>query len=291
MNEVYYISVKNKQLVFSVCIKGKYTVIAGDSAIGKTTLCEFLSGAEQSLVGYECSTDLKYHVVGVNDSLEAINSNDFDLLVIDESAKILHLSNTATILQQMNCYFLIVSRVIPKFLPLGIQNLYTLENGTAVQLYRQVNQKSFYGVKAIITEDSDAGLEFFRENFDVPVESAFGNGNLFNKLSEYSDLSKVLVVFDAAAIVPFAKKLYRKIERNNTLVLDWYSFENYVLSQEPISLDVSSCSCNFESLEQYSTYLLKSKMEYDKGKLPDYLKRNKNIDLCIQSENKFCSVF
>lgn len=125
-------SVRNGNIKFNAEFFGKYSIISGDSAIGKTTLYNFLHDAEDGIIGYEIQIDTPYHVLDKRESAEDIRSFKDTLLIADETCKLLHLPNTATALKESNNRFLIISRTVPSFLPLGVKNLYTLSSVAGV---------------------------------------------------------------------------------------------------------------------------------------------------------------
>lgn len=104
-----------------------------------------------------------------------------------------------------------------------------------VPVFSNSGIRRFNNIENIVTEDSDAGLEFFKENFYSETISSYGNGNLKSLLNAIHADNKTLAVFDSAGIIPVAKKLYRYLERHNVQYLDWDSFESYVLTQPAIS--------------------------------------------------------
>lgn len=116
-------SIRNGNIKFNAEFYGKYSIICGDSAIGKTTLYNFLHDAEDGIVGYEFQIDVPYHVLDKRERVcvESIKSFTDTLLIADETCKLLHLSNTATALKESNNRFLIISRTVPAYLPLGVK--------------------------------------------------------------------------------------------------------------------------------------------------------------------------
>ena len=274
--------VKNR-LEFSAVILGKYNVIVGDSAIGKTTLYNFLHEAEDGIIGYSAEVDGVYHVLEKRAGEREIAEYQDTLLVLDEDCRLLHLESTASVLRNSNNKFLIISRVIPRFLPLGVSNLLTISQEgmeyTLVPVYHKKDARKFCNVSTIITEDSDAGFEYFKSNFEQLCISSSGNGNLVKVLQESGASRETLAVFDSAGIIPVAKKLYRYLKRHGVQYLDWDSFEAYVLTQAPIceSMDYDSKE---ESVEQYASKRLAKLLGYQKNKLPDCLRYGVGCSYC-----------
>ena len=278
-------TVSNK-LIFEAEFFGKYNVIIGNSAVGKTTLYNLLHEAEDNVPGYSIQIDCPYHVLDKRESSDALEKYSNTLLILDENCKLLHLANTSEVLKNSSNRFLIISRVIPKFLPLGVKNLFQLSQTALeyrlVPVYEKKDLRHFDNVQNIITEDSDAGLKFFKANFDVVSESSFGNGNLATALADMHADNKTLAVFDSAGIVPVAKKLYRVLKRHNIQYLDWDSFEAYVLTQEPISEVINYDNADFESIEQYASAKLGNILNYNKGNLPSCLVYDQGCDSCSE---------
>lgn len=289
-----HIKIETKRLKYELDIKGKYSVIQGDSGNGKTNMCKLL---QQRLTGDKTvRIDSKLPVVTIApfDDGNGLRNIQKSVVVIDENYKILREPGVAGILKESDNYFIIICRKNLDFLPLCVENLYEMvTNGRGhwiKQKYTVSGVKDFTRIKHIITEDKVSGFEFFEEHFHIDVTSAKSKSEIIRYLAyltendrEYND---ILVVYDAAAFAYQKEVLDDWISETSLRVqmLDWYSFEHYVLTQAPFSINLTQeeIGNRWESLEQAAENKLKDKISYDKGHLPKCLKRNSLCNTCWQ---------
>ncbi len=288
-----HLKVMSKRLSYELEFFGKYTVIQGDSGTGKTTLCTLLDSYANGnhAVKVECEFKV-YHVVSTMAEMMLENIHD-SILVIDEDCKILRSYNIANMLKQSNNYFILISRHTFDFLPLSIENLYTLhvdgKNHALQHTYTLGNKRTFFDIELIVTEDRKSGYEFFKHHFNIPVQSAGSKSQIVPTLNRLfygnKKLSRILVVFDAAAFAYQYKSLCEWVAAHRSLnvsFLDWQSFENYILRQPPFSIvqEQQDTDNYVESLEQLSTDTLESIINYNKDTLCKCLTQNVECGRC-----------
>ena len=124
-----HIEIESKRLKYELDIKGKYSVIQGDSGNGKTNMCRLL---QQSLTGdktikIQCSISVL--TIAPFDSGEGLRTIRNSIVVLDENYKILRKPNVASILWESDNYFIIIYRKNLDFLPLCVENLYEMQAG------------------------------------------------------------------------------------------------------------------------------------------------------------------
>lgn len=287
-----HIEIETKRLKYELDIKGKYSVIQGDSGNGKTNMCRLL---QQKMIGD--------HTIKIRSEIPVVTLAPFDdgsglqnirdsIVVLDEYYRILREPDVASILQKSDNYFILFYRKNLDFLPLCVENLYEMQtNGRGhwiQQKYTVSGIRSFQGIKHIVTEDRVSGFEFFKEHFSVEVTSANSKSEIVRYLQhlieidpEYND---ILIVYDAAAFAYQKEALDAWIHEKQlrVQVLDWYSFEHYVLTQAPFHtiLTQEEIGKDWESLEQAAEYQLQDKINYSKGHLTRCLRKKCLCNTC-----------
>lgn len=289
-----HIEIESKRLKYELDIKGKYSVIQGDSGNGKTNMCRLL---QQSLTGdktIKIQSSIPVLTIAPFDSGEGLRTIRNSIVVLDENYKVLREPGVASILQESDNYFIIIYRKNLDFLPLCVENLYEMQaDGRKHWIqpkYTVSGRKNFTRVRHILVEDKVSGFEFFQEHFNVDVVSAKSKSEIVRCLkwlvemnSEYND---VLIVYDAAAFAYQKEALDVWLDESKLRVqiLDWYSFEHYVLTQAPflINLTQEEIGKKWESLEQAAESQLKNRINYHKGHLPECLKQHSSCNACRQ---------
>lgn len=122
-----HIEIETKRLKYVLDIKGKYSVIQGDSGNGKTNMCRLL---QQRLVGdktIKVRSDLPVVTIASFDNGSGLQNIQNSVVVLDENYKILREPDIATMLQESDNYFILISRKNLDFLPLCVENLYDMQ--------------------------------------------------------------------------------------------------------------------------------------------------------------------
>lgn len=167
-------------------------------------------------------------------------------------------------------------------MPVSIDNYLKLENkgkvNKAVTIFPRFNITEFIGIQNIITEDSLSGIEFFKEYFpEINSESAHSKSEMASYLkNNFASLNGILAVYDASAFAFSAKEFFKVVGDSNLKILDWESYENFLLRNEPFyeEYNQSDMSCDYESLEQFSEERLKQLVGYNKGSLLKCIKKD-----------------
>lgn len=309
------IRLSSKNFKYDLEFHGKFSFLLGNSGSRKThfvDLCFKLRKGFKSVSG-------NIKVDGIALAKEDINifSNegitvDYEkilmtannkVFIIDEYSDIFHCSNLASLLLNSNNYFIFVTRNLLKFLPVNVQSVYIFKrngkNIINVPKYNKFNYTDYINIEFILTEDSVGGRLFFHKNFKN-IETCSKTGFLEGKeqLRNNSQLHKflaeelktrnnILVVYDSAAYAPFYELLLQALEEagklnKNVKVLDWESFENYILELPMFGekYDIDSPGCQFNSLEQMCEQRLKYLVNYRKDSLLPCLNRNLDCTGC-----------
>lgn len=257
--------VLSKRLNYNITFYGKYSVIQGDSGNGKTNLCRLLHDRELGDKTIKIESELDVIALNPNDTIDRLSEIKGKIIIIDEFYKILSDRNLSNALKNSNNYFIIISRKKMDFLPLAVDSLYDMKtdgkNHWIEPRYIVDCKKQFYNIKEIITEDSVSGLYFFREFFpEIKSSSANSKSQIIDylkkRLQEDNSFNNILIVYDSSAFAYNKESLdvFLDKSRLSFQYLDWYSFENYVLTQQPFNYTLlpKDIDYTYEGLEQAS---------------------------------------
>lgn len=285
--------VQSKRVKYEIEFFGKYTIITGDSGSGKTTLYDMVTDYQLGNKAIKISCGKR--VVALANHFTGIELEPFRdcVIIIDEYNLLLKQKDAASIFRHSDNYFIIITRKKLDYLPVSINNYLKLENkgklNKAVQIFPRFNITEFIGIQNIITEDSLSGLEFFKEYFpEIHSESAHSKSEITSYLkSNFTDFSGVLVVYDASAFAFSAKEFFEVTKESNVKILDWESYENFLLRNEPFCEEYNQMDmdCYYESLEQFSEERLVQLIGYHKGSLLKCIKKDCICGQCNKVAN------
>ena len=311
-----HFELSNRKFKFNITIYGKLNFIIGESGSHKSYLAEVVNDYLDKIHGTKGDFWLdgmrveKEHIL-VFDNKNNLNTYKFELenrknciIIIDEFSKLHKEKDIGKLIMSSENYFIFMTRKVYGFLPVNILSVYYLDRdvNTIVnrQAYRKFEESHFGVVNYILTEDSSSGRKFFIRNFqDIEVCSDYviyngkkhfrDNSQLHNYLLWDACCGKdfILVVYDSSAYAAFYPLLLETLEKCRKMgrkvkVLDWESFETYLLSLPMFDehYTVDSTKCQFNSVEQLSEARLKEKINYSKNKLPVCFDRNFKCSSC-----------
>ncbi|MDE5823306.1 MAG: translation initiation factor 2, partial [Lachnospiraceae bacterium] len=216
MKGSYHFRVKSKKVLFEFTIRRNITIIKGDSATGKTTLLhmlyEYLRVGRES--GYSVTADVKYYVylrreVG-RDWQDALFPLEHTIIFIEENNNFVFSEEFAEFVRNSDNYFVLVNRAPFKMLPYSIHEIYEIvTHGQRAdmkesyhvlrEIYSNYPMIGSNRIQTILTEDSNAGYQFFSHIFENSmVYSASGNSNVIRWLRNMEE-KDVLIIVDGAA--------------------------------------------------------------------------------------------
>ena len=174
MKGSYRIILDNRRVRFDFEIRRNITIIRGDSATGKTTLIDMLASYERdknnSGITLQCDcpcvvlTEVRWE-----ENLSAIHSC---IVFIDEGGSFVVSEDFARAVRDSDNYYVIVTRDHLPNLPYSVEEIYGIRvSGKYAGLRKTYNELykiySHYErrseARQILTEDSNAGYEFFCE--------------------------------------------------------------------------------------------------------------------------------
>lgn len=317
MKGSYFFKVRSKKVLFEFRIRRNITIIKGESATGKTTLLhmlyEYLRVGKES--GYSVSTDASYFVylrpeVG-RDWKSALLSLKNTIIFIEENNNFIFHKEFAEFVKKSGNYFVIVNRSPLKMFPYSIHEIYEIitekkhadikESYHAFkELYSNYPMIKLDHMQNIVTEDSNAGYQFFREVYaKQSVYSASGNSNIIHAVQK-TETGDVLVIADGAAfgaVIEDCLEYFSTKERRRVTMWLPESFEYLILNSGLVSSgrlktilgspsDYIDCGI-YASWEQYFTELLSAltadtEHPYSKERLHEYYLQSRNKEKILE---------
>ena len=212
----YDIVLYNNKVHYRLTIRRNITVLRGDSASGKSELIRILSAynSNPTSSGVTLICDRKCTVLTEENWRLFTENNKESIFFIDKGNGFLRTKEFANTVKGADNYFVIISREKLSQLPYSIDEIYGLRESDSSGKYH--NPKRVYNEmyrifgkmpdslnppELIITEDSNAGNEFFNILFPDRCISASGKSNI-KRIMEQHGNQKVLAVVNGAAFGP-----------------------------------------------------------------------------------------
>ena len=258
---------------FKLSINRKFTIIRGDSATGKTTLYQMIEDAASSYMsGVTISCDVPVKPIPFNNYVSELQNNKGMIYIADEDFEDILTKDFAALLNKSdNCFILITRHSLPG-IPYSYKEIYEIkESGKYHFLQRMYpDYKMWVDCEKVVTEDEDAGLDYYEHYFHDKVITSKGNSNL----SKYAD-ENTLIVGDGSAIGPYIQDLLltkAKLflpESFEYLLLCSDLFENNKEVQALLEQPEKVISTEYNSWERFFTEFL---MRITKGTPAQYSK-------------------
>lgn len=242
----YKIEVYNNKVHYFLTIKRNITILQGNSATGKTELIRLIQEHETNGTssGITLICDVKCTVLTAVDWELRLSSMNSQIVFIDETALFIRSQRFAELVNGSDNYFVIVSRDALSQLPYSVDEIYGLRNVSDKQKYK--NYKRIYNetyrlyhfdpqrkkkLEVVITEDSNAGYEYFDTLYHGLCVSANGKSNVYDSIRDVQDKA-VLAIVDGAAFGSEIGKVLRYLETSNVNCTLYApeSFEYLILS-------------------------------------------------------------
>lgn len=273
MTGTHQITIQNKKIKYSFAIRRNITVIRGNSATGKTVLIEMVreyyeNGADSGIT-LQCDKPCAV-LSGANweAQLSAIHDS---IIFIDEGSRFVSSKDFAAAIQKTDNYYVIVTREGLSALPYSINEIYGIRDtgkyGQLKQTYNELyhiyahnKQDESASPTVVITEDSNAGFQFFSNicnGRQIRCISANGKSNIFQLLLKQT-AEQILVIADGAA---FGSEMEKVIKLQNevehfTLYLpesfEWLILKSDLIKDKNVSAILADPSSSIESKEYFS---------------------------------------
>lgn len=304
MKGIHKITIQNKRLRYDFELKRNLTIVRGDSATGKTTLIdmirEYVNNKESDSIRLTC--DKQCFVVEGATWKGQISVISDSIVFIDEGNPFIFSDEFSETIQKTDNYYVIVSREGLPNLPYSVTEIYGIRTSGKYGGLRQ-HYNEFYRIygdmapeaeihpKLVITEDSNAGYQFFKkvcEDNEIKCISAGGKTRILQTVRGVS-ADEILLIADGAAFGPEIDRVIKFISAHKNIWL--YvpeSFEWLILSANPLKDSDTQVilanpsdyieSRDYFSWERYFTRTLIEKtsgtyLQYSKSQInPSYLK-------------------
>lgn len=245
MKGKYHIVVQNNRLRYELDVKRNITIIRGDSATGKTTLLNMIQSA------YEMGADSGVEI-NCECSCRTITGSDWKLILpelhkqiifLDEENRFIKSQEFAEAVKKSDNYFVIITREDLPNLPYSVDEIYGIHTSGKYHDTKKVYNEMYrlYGLgeisvpikpELVITEDSNAGYDFFKAvccEKEIICKSAGGKSNLV-KLVDNVTGEITVIIADGAAIGSEMNELYQLMNcRKNIICYLPESFEWLIL--------------------------------------------------------------
>ena len=272
MKGSFHIIVQNERIKYEFVLRRNLTIIRGDSATGKTTLVDMIR---------------EYKSLGEGSGVELFCEKQ--CIVVEGNGWEKQLSDVGQ--------SVVLTREGLSALPYSVEEIYGIRSSgkygglkplyhEMYQLYPDAANTSELKPKKIITEDSNAGYQFFANicnEIGIECVSAAGKSNICSELLKCKD-ENIVVIADGAAFGPEIEKVLKVIGQRKQVVLylpesfEWLIIESGVLNDKEIKAMSEKWenyieSSRFFSWERFFTDLLIKKSS---GGYLEYNKKNLN---------------
>ncbi len=303
MKGSHRVIVETKKVKYDFTVKRNITILTGDSGSGKTVLIDMIREYRRygSDSGVFLSCDCECRTIDDENWMRQIEEISGSIIFIDEGNRFLPSKEFAELVLKSDNYFVLAVREKLPMLPYSVNEIYGFRRSgkfheakqtynEIYHLYGEISGQSEINPGAVITEDSNAGYEFFSKlssQKNIDCISAHGKSNVISILKNRKKKEDIcLVIADGAAFGSEIRDVSEYLKTDEGVVL--YapeSFEWLLLSTNAIpNVNVSTIlerpeqyieSSEYASWERYFTALLINQTQadpvwaYSKRKLPD----------------------
>ncbi|MCD7956225.1 MAG: translation initiation factor 2 [Lachnospiraceae bacterium] len=304
MKGSHRVIISNANVKYDFTIRRNITILKGDSATGKTTLVEMISEFYEAGTdsGIELSCDRPCRTLGGKDWKIILTAIHETIVFIDEDNAFLPTNDFAEAVRESDNYYVLVTREGLPNLPYSIEEIYGIRHSGKYAGLKQVYHEFYhiYGKmdyseaiqpEHVITEDSNAGFEFFKNysnGKNYTVVSAGGKSNIFSEIQKCR-AKNIPVIADGAA---FGSEMDRVIKLTGKIPhvslylpesFEWLILKSGIVKDKGLSDTLNAPEDYIESSlyfswERFFTSLLVkittgSYLKYSKKKLnPIYLR-------------------
>ena len=206
MKGKFRVQIKHKKINYDFELKRSITIISGDSGTGKTTLISYIQTYKDKgkLSGIKviCEKECVVLTSRIWEEFRPVYHNC--IIFIDEDCDFVTTKEFAQYVSNSDCYFVIIQRENLEMLAYSMNEIYdfVLKGKTNIfkpKYAKYIEDKTFCRrPDIIITEDSNAGYQFYSCLPDVEVISAKGKSNIVKQYLDNIGKQMVLVVDSAA---------------------------------------------------------------------------------------------
>ncbi len=274
MKGKHRIIISTKRLKYDFELRRNLTIIRGDSATGKTTLVEMIQDYINNPSGtpVELHCDKNCYVLEGALWKEQLSGISDGIVFIDEGNWFIKSVEFASLIQQTDNYYVIISRESLPTLPYSVEEIYGIRTsgkyGSLKQVYHEfyriygeVDDEDNIRPAIVMTEDSNSGYQFFNhvcsEN-EIKCISINGKSNIFHYLNIHNDMENILVIADGAAFGSEIDRVLHLIKQRKNIKLylpesfEWLILTSGILKSNYIEEVLSNPSEHIESKDYFS---------------------------------------
>lgn len=274
MKGKHRIIISTKRLKYDFELRRNLTIIRGDSATGKTTLVEMIQDYINNPSGtpVELHCDKNCYVLEGALWKEQLSGISDGIVFIDEGNWFIKSVEFASLIQQTDNYYVIISRESLPTLPYSVEEIYGIRTsgkyGSLKQVYHEfyriygeVDEEDNIRPAIVMTEDSNSGYQFFNhvcsEN-GIKCISINGKSNIFHYLNIHNDMENILVIADGAAFGSEIDRVLHLIKQRKNIKLylpesfEWLILTSGILKSNYIEEVLSNPSEHIESKDYFS---------------------------------------
>lgn len=307
MTGKYTIRVKNSRNTYQFELKRNITILRGDSGRGKTTLFDMIREYNRfgRNSGVSISSGKKLYALDGEQWETDLAAHAGEIIVIDEDSSFIKSRDFARAVRCSDNYYLLITRNYLAELPFSVDEIYELtgaKNKRFKRVYEEIDHMYDrpslrylpFVPEVIVTEDSGAGFQFFKDAADhlgIQCISANGKANIYQLLGLFQS-ENVVVIADGAAFGAEMEDVVsqQQLRPKKLAVFLPESFEWLILSSGILDVDrvkmespeLFADSADYMSWEQYFTDMLmkatrdKEYQKYKKNTLPAFYLQEKN---------------
>ena len=249
MKGIHRVIIQNKRVRYDFELRRNLTILRGDSATGKTTLIdmvqEYTNNGEGSSIELICDKSC-YALEGATWRGQLLEMKD-SIVFIDEGNGYVFSDEFSETIQATDNYYVIVSREGLPNLPYSVTEIYGIRmSGRYGGLKQSYNEfYHIYGAvtpnvivhpDTVITEDSNAGYQFFKaicEDAEIECLTAGGKSKLLQAVKTTEAEKEILLIADGAAFGSEIDRVMKYLKgRRNICLFVSESFEWLILSAD-----------------------------------------------------------
>lgn len=302
MRGTHRVIVETKKVKYDFQVKRNITIFTGDSGSGKTVLIDLIREYRRygSDSGVLVSCDCDCRTLDNEDWEYQLREVSGNIIFVDEGNRFLTSKKFAELVKISDNYFVLATREKLPMLPYSIQEIYGFRKSgkfheakqkynEIYHLYGEISEETDINPKYVITEDSNAGYEFFSElsrQKNIECVSANGKSNIIRRMLDSENVEgKKLVIVDGAVFGSEMREVSECLSVKSEIILYAPESFEWLLLSANIIPNINTVqflqqpeeyidSKKYESWEQFFTWLLTDKTRenpvwcYSKRRLP-----------------------
>ena len=226
----YEIEIYNNRVHFRLEVKRNITIIQGDSATGKTTLIGLVAAYERlgNGSGITLKSEKPCSVLPVSDWQNYVRNIHDHIVFLDENMPFIQTEDFARAILYSDNYYVIIYRDSLPQLPYSIEEIYGIREdresqkyigtkrvyNSMYQIYGGLGKRKSIDPATVITEDSNAGYDFFSSVFRCRCVSAGGKAKVSKMIAVMGEADfPVLAIVDGAAFGADMERTMREVRR------------------------------------------------------------------------------